>query len=140
MEKVSLFIGFYHNVGNTFTVLPLTGTKATVYIYYNGTQNSTYKISRWNFHGLLKICENHKNFLLHKLCYLRYKWMWCVHYNKVFKIRKSIFIKTFEHKMTLLPMQRSHKIHVQYLKQKQTCSTHKHALFNHHMHYTLYKC
>jgi len=31
-----------------------------------------YKISRENFHGLLRIHENHETFLLHNFCRLRY--------------------------------------------------------------------
>ena len=51
MRKVPWFIGFYHNVGKTFVVLLLTGTKTKFYIYI-GTQNGIYKISKENFNCL----------------------------------------------------------------------------------------
>ena len=69
-RKVSQFIGFYHNVGKTFTDLLLISMITTFWVYI-GTQNGTYKINRENFCGLSKIRENHKGFLPHRFCCLR---------------------------------------------------------------------
>ena len=60
-RKVSRFIQFYHNVGKTFMVLFLIRMKTTFWVYI-GTQNGTYKISRENFGGSLKIRKTVKVF------------------------------------------------------------------------------